>query len=516
MLSVPGADAQNAALRRLVAALCEPGDVRGGAAALVRLPLGPDALPAVVRALEGRAAAAPLDATPNPSMMLHALHVARGAPGQAAAAVLRHARRLGEAVASAAARAELAVGYSGSEERAEMKPSNPRAVAAGEARRRLAEALEAHCGALLVAINSLRLCPPGARHVAEEWQPDRKLRELTIDGDDDDAGGWSEPSKHDDEKARHGDENAAPVRSGRPGVRAPPHPKRRRRVPPAPERTSLSRLLREYALAAARLELCAAGAEPAALGCSSLGGGDKAFDRDEADLISGLTASLCAHGLFRAATKLACSWREGEALTELVTVIAATLAARAALAQTRSRGGTSSSLGRLRGGLGSIDGDLGAGCAAAAGEAVAAAAEPPPRTPTASLATAGGVLGSEAIDAAAAEASPAAAWAALRAFLETHCTVERNFAPTEAAARAALAADPSSSLRLPQWLTRRFTRGRGGGDGGAAVTAARAGWRGAAPTLPRFSPFTRSTAGWRRRRGWRSRSFERTREAPTR
>ena len=34
VLSVPGADAQNAALRRLVAALCEPGDVRGGAAAL--------------------------------------------------------------------------------------------------------------------------------------------------------------------------------------------------------------------------------------------------------------------------------------------------------------------------------------------------------------------------------------------------------------------------------------------------------------------------------------------------
>ena len=58
VLSVPGADAQNAALRRLVAALCEPGDVRGGAAALVRLPLGPDRLPAVVRALEGRAAAA--------------------------------------------------------------------------------------------------------------------------------------------------------------------------------------------------------------------------------------------------------------------------------------------------------------------------------------------------------------------------------------------------------------------------------------------------------------------------
>ena len=125
-LSVPGADAQNAALRRLVAALCEPGDVRGGAAALVRLPLGPDRLPTVVRALEGRAAAAPVDAVPNPSTMLHALHVARGAPGEAAAAVLRHARRLGEAVASAAARAELASSGVGG-------ASTAKAAAAGEA-----------------------------------------------------------------------------------------------------------------------------------------------------------------------------------------------------------------------------------------------------------------------------------------------------------------------------------------------------------------------------------------------
>ena len=499
-LSVPGADAQNAALRRLVAALCEPGDVRGGAAALVRLPLGPDRLPTVVRALEGRAAAAPVDAVPNPSTMLHALHVARGAPGEAAAAVLRHARRLGEAVASAAARAELASSGVGG-------ASTAKAAAAGEARRRLAEALEAHCGALLVVINSLRLCPPGARHVVEEWQPERKLRELTIDGDDD--GGKSvEPKADDDDDA--GDENAEPVRSGPTAVRAPPHPKRRRRVPPAPERTSLSRLLREYALAAARLELCVAGAEPAALGCSGLGAaGAKFGPTSEAALIPGLVASLCAHGLFRAATKLACSWCEGEALTELVTVIAATLAARAALAQTRGY----TAAGRFRG-FQRVDGELGAGCAAKAAEAVATITEPPPRTATASLVSAGGVLGSEAIDAAASEASPAAAWAALRAFLETHCTAERNFAPTEAAARAALSAG-SSTLRLPQWLTRRFTRGRGSGDA-AGGRGGRAGWLGAAPTPPRFSPCTRSTAGWRRRRGWPSRSFARTPRARTR
>ena len=475
VLSVPGADAQNAALRRLVAALCEPGDVRGGAAALVRLPLGPDRLPAVVRALEGRAAAAPVDAVPNPSTMLHALHVARGAPAPAAAAILRHARRLGEAVASAAARAEqLASSGVDSEWASSGKPSSARAAAGGEARRRLAEALEAHCGALLVAINSLRLCPPGARHVVEEWQPERKLRELTIDGDDD--GGRSiEPM---DDETLAGDENAEPVCSTATAV---PHPKRRRRVPPAPDRTSLSRLLREYALSAARLELCAAGAEPAALGCSDAEFGPT---QTEADRIPGLVASLCAHGLFRAATKLACSWCEGEALTELVTVIAATLAARAALAQTRGRTAVrEESGGRFRGFGRVIDGELGAGCDAKAAEAVAAVTEPPPRTATASLASAGGVLGSEAIDAAAVEASPAAAWAALRAFLEAHCTAERNFAPTEAAARAALSAG-AATLRLPQWLTRRFTRGRGGGDTDVTAVTAAGGMarRGANPT----------------------------------
>ena len=118
--------------------------------------------------------------------------------------------------------------------------------------------------------------------------------------------------------------------------------------------------------------------------------------------------------------------------------------------------------GRFRGFGRVFDGELGAGCDAKAAEAVAAVTEPPPRTATASLASAGGVLGSEAIDAAAVEASPAAAWAALRSFLEAHCTAERNFAPTEAAARAALSAG-AATLRLPQWLTRRFTRGRGAG-----------------------------------------------------
>jgi len=41
--------------------------------------------------------------------------------------------------------------------------------------------------------------------------------------------------------------------------RIPPHPKRRRQMPPPAEATTLAQLLREYALAAARLELLVAG-----------------------------------------------------------------------------------------------------------------------------------------------------------------------------------------------------------------------------------------------------------------
>ena len=184
-------------------------------------------------------------------------------------------------------------------------------------------------------------------------------------------------------------------------------------------------------------------------------------------------AQLCAHGLFQSATKLACSWCEGEALNELVTVIAATLAARAALAQTSI--GTSVGSNREY----AIDRALGAAAGAAAaalGEAVAASDEPIPRSATASLASAGGVLGGEAIASAAADVSPAAAWSALRAFLDKHCTPERNFAPSEAAARAALAAGANASLRLPQWLVRRFTRGRAEGTSGGMAR------RGANPT----------------------------------
>ena len=74
-----------------------------------------------------------------------------------------------------------------------------------------------------------------------------------------------------------------------------------------------------------------------------------------------------------------------------------------------------------------------------------------------------------------------------------------KLAPTEAAARAPSAG--SSTLRLPQWLTRRFTRGRGAVSG----RRAEAGGRLSARRQPhRASPLARSTAGRRRRRGWPS------------
>ena len=304
------------------------------------------------------------------ALMLHALHVARGAPKEAAAAILRHARRLGEAV--------TAISMSTPARSASGVYGGTRGGTGGDARARLADALEAHAGALLAAINALRLCPPGARFVTEEWRScERKLRELTIDGEAGDDDGDGSRDENENPKKESIEKSEGGVR----GRRAPPHPKRRRRVAPPPETTSLSRLLREYALVASRLELCVAGADVS----ESLGSSDESS-------IPGTVAQLCAHGLFQSATKLACSWCEGEALNELVTVIAATLAARAALAQTSI--GTS---------IGSnceyaIDRALGAAAGAAAaalGEAVAASDEPIPRSATASLASAGGVLGGD-------------------------------------------------------------------------------------------------------------------------
>ena len=512
VLSVPGAEAQCAALRRLVAALCEPGDARGGAAALVSLPFG-DRLPTVVRALEGRAAAAPLDVIPNPALMLHALHMSRGCPQNAAGAILRHARQLGGTAVAVAV--ELSGGGSGGSLGSHWPVTPGRASGGGgggkgvDAGVRLVAALEAHVGALLAAINALRLCPPGKRFVVEEWQLKMQLhrrgggaagagaaglermlssaraasgveRNDDVSDEDDtamgeasDGNGHGDMGMHDDEDtdAVMGDDARAGAGiSGGAGVREkiPPHPKRRRRgmLPPPIEATTLAQLLREYALAAARLELVVAGAEVATLG---LGPSASA----PVEQLPGLITSLVCYGLFTAATTLACAWAEGEALTKLVVVIAATLAARAALAQMRQGSGRGGSAGgsALGAAAGAAAAAVEAAIAAATAEEAAAAAAAATdgtyggthvsatassRGGSSALSSGGGLLGS---DAAAAEASPPAAWAALRAFLERHDTPERNFRPAEAAARAILAT--GAGLRLPQWLTAKFTSGRG-------------------------------------------------------
>ena len=332
VLSVPGADAQTVALRRLVSALCEPGDARGGAAALTTLPYG-DRRPTGTRALAARAAASPNDAVPDPSAMLHALRTSRGQPRAAAAASLAKARQLEEAVVAAAAAAELAgnagrVGWGG-----------------GDPRARVAAALEALVGALLTTVNALRLCAPEERVVAEgadedadraeAEMDDAEMKDADVDGGADGGGGGGEDAEMDtDEKENEGAASPAGASGSAfaaAAAKSPPHPKRRRRETPKDSTATLARIVREYALAAARLELLVAGADVSALGLG-------ASAPPPAAQIPDLVASLAKYGVFSGAATLATAWTEGETLTELVTVLAATLAARAALAQMR-RGG---------------------------------------------------------------------------------------------------------------------------------------------------------------------------------
>ena len=84
-------------------------------------------------------------------------------------------------------------------------------------------------------------------------------------------------------------------------------------------------MLREYALSAARLELLHAGGDAASLG----------FERADEDpaMISALSESLIEFGCFAAATTLCTAWLDGERLTSALTIIAATLAARASMRQ---------------------------------------------------------------------------------------------------------------------------------------------------------------------------------------
>ena len=150
----------------------------------------------------------------------------------------------------------------------------------------LARALERQAGALLAALNALRLCAPGERGV---WDP--------LDDDRDPLG---------DTKSQSHDETVGAV-------------------------------ARAAILASARLELLVAGAEPAETRLGEHLGNLETPTSDAYAIVPSLVASLVSHARFASAETLACAWTEGEALTDLVCLIAAALAARAALAQQADR-----------------------------------------------------------------------------------------------------------------------------------------------------------------------------------
>jgi nuclear pore complex protein Nup160 len=486
-LSVPGAESRRNALRRLVAAACDPNDARlGGGAALASAPLSGDRLDAVADALETRAAASAssfgfspalgrggsssagfsrtlrevladvddVTRANSPGRVLYALRVARGEMREAARAARAEASRLGRVADSAGAAARRAcaafsdVTVSTEGDMSASARLENDAVAATTA---LARVLEAHVGALLAAANALRLCAPGERGV---W------REAETDG----------VARMDESR------DFAATREPETEISDPTAVKRRRRgegspVPSDEDDETVGAVARAAALAAARLELLVAGAEPA----ETLLGFDPSTETEtetekrtslDENAIPPLVASLVSHARFASAEALACAWTEGEALTEHVCLIAATLAARAALAQQRrGRGGYSSPSDAsddayARDDVGSGDefgfvaveslGALGRSCAAGS-----------PFAPffDADRACGGGILGASlGGERREEEADAAQAWTALRVFLERHDVAARNFRPAEAAARAVLAT--GTQIRLPQWLAARFVRGR--------------------------------------------------------
>ena len=428
-LSVPGAESRRAALRRLVAAACEPGALsRGGGAALASLPLSGDRLDAVARALETRATASTeaeslsvsrgpgpdafesLESRsqngtgPSPGRVLYALRVARGEMREAARAARDEATRLERVVASAAAAARRArAAFADASAAAEdAGPSGSLERAAVAATTALALALERQAGALLAALNALRLCAPGERGV---WDDDR------------DPLGDTKSQSHDE---------------------------------------TVGAVARAAILASARLELLVAGAEPAETRLGEHLGNLETPTSDAYAIVPSLVASLVSHARFASAETLACAWTEGEALTDLACLIAAALAARAALAQQADRRlarddddadeAFDSSFGSSPFVALESLGALGRSCASPDARACG-----------------GGILGASlGGERREEEADAAQAWAATRAFLERHDVARRNFRPAEAAARAVLAT--GTQIRLPQWLVARFVRGRNEGE----------------------------------------------------
>ena len=207
---------------------------------------------------------------PSPGRVLYALRVARGEMREAARAARDEATRLERVVASAAAAARRArAAFADASAAAEdAGPSGSLERAAVAATTALARALERQAGALLAALNALRLCAPGERGVCD---------------DDRDPLGDTKSQSHDE---------------------------------------TVVAVARAAILASARLELLVAGAEPAETRLGEHLGNLEAPTSDAYAIVPSLVASLVSHARFASAETLACAWTEGEALTDLACLIA--------------------------------------------------------------------------------------------------------------------------------------------------------------------------------------------------
>ena len=379
-------------------------------------------------------------------MMLHAARAAWGDARRAAAALIRARTRERDAM-RAAKEADAATG-------------SKRELAAT---RVLTARLEAHCGALLVVVNALRLCAPGERSVALS---------------DEDGEGFDDDKKETD---------AAGGKAAK-----------RRRVP-GRGRATLADLLREYALAATRLELLVAGADVASLGFAEESALPTAAAADGGGL-AGRRARRGRPGPRRRVLRARPLHRGDDARDALDRGRGADeprdghrgdARARAARANRRRRVRRAASL------------SLDPSSLEPGGGAEGTAARWRPR----------GLLGGDLGEVAGRDSDrgdspdPAACWSALRSFLETHDSPARGHRLTEAAARCALAAAPAPAAAVapgavhvgpgrerrggmarrganPRRFCRRVPAPRSAGGGGAAALAELGRRRARGPAMP--------------------------------
>lgn len=415
-LSMPGVEASRAALRRVVAAALAA-DAADGAEALASLPLHGDRLSSVCKALEGKAHVMPDDfdgysvgsissstntGPSNPRLVLYALFTARGAMKDAARASLGESRRLERVVFQRFVSAENAFIADVNDD---VVSDDTEVVHVATA---LAVSFEQLVGSWLVTLNAMTLCDSGTRF-AREGNGTANTNVMDADTD-----------------SGSGEEDVFDAAGGVDGTNLT---KRRRRKGPEKDATTIGEVRRQYVLSAARLELLVAGASPGEL-CFT-----DSFDETQ---VTNLVTALVTHARFGSATAVAVSWAEGERLTKLLCLVAATLAARAALAQTK-RSGKNLSSRDFRETLNSYETTSFVDV-----------------TKLGVLATGGGVLGPSDV-APEQFVDPDAAWQNLRLFLEKHDGETRNHKLSEIAARTAFAA--SATIRIPQWLIARFTGG---------------------------------------------------------